>query len=86
MTKKAEDLIEDAQDAIGYLDMHLSDAQDYCAKIQRLLNELSDIQEVLPSSASLKEAASFGIQAMINKYGHSSKEVREVESYIASKP
>lgn len=65
---------------------HASDAESSISnaegRINAALNQLETLQAAMASSA-IVEALQASMGFMVSKYGHSSKEVKEVEQFIA---
>ena len=84
MSTRLKDIIDEIRALASDAESCASEAEHSLRRAGRLLEK---IKVIGPEEAieSLKEAASLGLPALVAKYGHSSKEVKEVEEYIARK-
>jgi len=81
---KTRTISEQLEDKLFDIKSSIKDALWDIERLKSLIDNLDDeVYEV--SSKSVKEAAKFGLQTMIEKYGYSSNEVRNVSEYIESK-
>jgi hypothetical protein len=63
-----------------------SSIEDALSAARNLINFVENSEDLSDYDyRSLKEAAASGLQTMIDKYGHSSNEVLNVEKFIESK-
>lgn len=72
---------EKIEDELLDIESNIEDAIRSIHKLQRHMNNLDDIVFDL-NQKTLKEVAKYGLQTMIEKYGYSSNEVRDVEHFI----
>ena len=72
-------MLDSAYDHASDAESSISNAEE---RINAALNQLETLQAAMASSA-IVEALQASMGFMVTKYGHSSKEVMEVEQFIA---